>query len=212
MAALPLLPQSEGLHPPIRPQPQRPPPPVQPKLAVTDPAELVTCDQTIEHTVRFCKQTLGWTTPAAAPSRAGRAVDLADPGLLCAAAPSPRGRGRCAAAVGATPTTCPAVTGAGLPRVSATAGSAGFPCGHAETLRALPRPTQGPLFGACRALPGDQEAHQQAPQEAAHHPEGCLTGPAHPPPADLGRRQPNVPEGVKSQAKSLICLGRPVPG
>jgi hypothetical protein len=27
------------------------------------PAELVTCDQTIEHTVRFCKQTLGWTTP-----------------------------------------------------------------------------------------------------------------------------------------------------
>ena len=27
------------------------------------PAELVTCDQTIEHTVRFAKQTLGWTTP-----------------------------------------------------------------------------------------------------------------------------------------------------
>jgi hypothetical protein len=30
---------------------------------MTDPAELVTCDQTIEHTVRFAKQTLGWTTP-----------------------------------------------------------------------------------------------------------------------------------------------------
>jgi hypothetical protein len=30
---------------------------------MTGPAELVTCDQTIEHTVRFCKQTLGWTTP-----------------------------------------------------------------------------------------------------------------------------------------------------
>jgi hypothetical protein len=42
---------------------QRPPPPVQPKLAMTGPAELVTCDQTIEHTVRFAKQTLGWTTP-----------------------------------------------------------------------------------------------------------------------------------------------------
>jgi hypothetical protein len=27
------------------------------------PAELVTCDQTIEHTIRFCKQPLGWTTP-----------------------------------------------------------------------------------------------------------------------------------------------------
>src|SRR5512133_3521255 len=54
---------SDGLHPPISPQPQRPPPPGQPKLAVAGPAELVTCDQTIEHTVRFAKQTLGWTTP-----------------------------------------------------------------------------------------------------------------------------------------------------
>jgi hypothetical protein len=63
MAALPLLTQSEGLPPPIRLQPQRPPPPRQPKPAMTGPAELVTCDQTIEHTVRFAKQTLGWTTP-----------------------------------------------------------------------------------------------------------------------------------------------------
>jgi len=30
---------------------------------MTGPAELVTCDQTIEHTIRFAKQTLGWTTP-----------------------------------------------------------------------------------------------------------------------------------------------------
>jgi hypothetical protein len=52
MAALPLLlTQSEGLHPPIRLQPQRPPPPRQPKPAVADPAELVTCDQTIETTL-----------------------------------------------------------------------------------------------------------------------------------------------------------------
>jgi hypothetical protein len=64
MAALPLLlPQSEGLHPLIRPQPQRPTPPRQPKLAGAGPAKLVTCDQTIEHTIRFAKQTLGWTTP-----------------------------------------------------------------------------------------------------------------------------------------------------
>ena len=64
MAALPLLLfQSEGLHPPNRPQPQRPPPPRQPKPPIAGPAELVTCDQTIEHTVRFAKQTLGWTTP-----------------------------------------------------------------------------------------------------------------------------------------------------
>jgi hypothetical protein len=64
MAALPLLlSQSEGLHPPIRPQPQRSPPPHQPKPPMAGPAEPVTCDQTIEHTIRFCKQTLGWTTP-----------------------------------------------------------------------------------------------------------------------------------------------------
>src|SRR5215216_3927323 len=55
-AALPLLTQSEGLHLPTTPQPQRSPPPRQPKLAVAGPAELVT-------TVRFAKQTLGWTTP-----------------------------------------------------------------------------------------------------------------------------------------------------
>jgi hypothetical protein len=64
MAALPLLlPQSEGLHPLIRPQPQRPTPPRQPKLAGAGPAKLVTCDQTIEHTIRFWKQTLHWTLP-----------------------------------------------------------------------------------------------------------------------------------------------------
>jgi hypothetical protein len=57
MAALPLLPPHwEGLHPPIRPQPQRPPPPVQPKPAMTGPAELVTCDQTIERLMNRRKQ------------------------------------------------------------------------------------------------------------------------------------------------------------
>jgi len=53
MAALPLLlSQSEGLHLPIRPQPQRPPPPRQPKPAVAGPAKLVTCDQTIDPVLR----------------------------------------------------------------------------------------------------------------------------------------------------------------
>ena len=50
MTALPLLTQSEGLHLPIRPQPQRPTPPVQTQLDVAGPAEFVTCDQTIERT------------------------------------------------------------------------------------------------------------------------------------------------------------------
>src|SRR6266508_604352 len=44
----------------------------------------------------------------AAPSRAGRPVDLADPGLLCAVASGPPGHHGCAAAMGATPTTFPA--------------------------------------------------------------------------------------------------------
>src|SRR5512132_416930 len=55
-AALPLLTQSEGLHLPTTPQPQRPPPPRQPKLAVAGPAELVTCDQTIERLMGRRKQ------------------------------------------------------------------------------------------------------------------------------------------------------------
>jgi transposase len=57
MAALPLLTtQSEGLHQPIRPQPQRPPPPSKTKPAVAGPAELVTCDQTIERLMNRRKQ------------------------------------------------------------------------------------------------------------------------------------------------------------
>jgi hypothetical protein len=57
MAALPLLTtQSEELHQPIRPQPQRPPPPSKTKPAVAGPAELVTCDQTIERTINRLKQ------------------------------------------------------------------------------------------------------------------------------------------------------------
>ena len=56
MTALPLLTQSEGLHLPIRPQPQRPTPPVQTQLDVAGPAEFVTCDQTIERTFTRLKQ------------------------------------------------------------------------------------------------------------------------------------------------------------
>src|SRR5512132_682514 len=54
-----LLTQSEGPHPPISPQPQRPPPPRQMQLAVAGPAELVTCDQTIESNMCFRKQRHG---------------------------------------------------------------------------------------------------------------------------------------------------------
>jgi hypothetical protein len=47
---------SEGLHPPIRPQPQRPSPPAQTQLAMAGPAELVTCHQTIERAIARLKQ------------------------------------------------------------------------------------------------------------------------------------------------------------
>jgi len=60
MAALPAAAASLGRATPARlplPQPQRPPPPRQPKLAVAGPAELVTCDQTIERTISRLK---GW--------------------------------------------------------------------------------------------------------------------------------------------------------
>jgi transposase len=57
MAGLPpLMTQSGGLHPSIRPQPQRPPPPRQTKPAVAGQAEFVTCDQTIERTINRLKQ------------------------------------------------------------------------------------------------------------------------------------------------------------
>src|SRR5512132_1492020 len=72
-----------------RPQPQRPPPPVQPKLAVAGPAELVTCDQTIEHTLRCLEADAGLGHPQGAPSGAGRPVDLAAAGRCHPTPPGP---------------------------------------------------------------------------------------------------------------------------
>jgi transposase len=85
--------QAEGLHPPTRPQPQRSPPPRQTKLAVAGPAELVTCDQTIERSVGRLKQFrrvatrydkraanyLAWATLAAALTWPSRLADLPEP-------------------------------------------------------------------------------------------------------------------------------------
>jgi hypothetical protein len=48
----------------------------------------------------------------------------------------------------------------------------------AETLRAVPRPTQGPALRPRHPPPSDQEAHQQPHEEAANHHKGRLTGPA----------------------------------
>src|SRR5206468_7755296 len=141
--------------------------------------------------------------PGPSHARAGRPVDLAGPGRLRPAAPGPRARRRPAAAVGTAPTPAAAVTLPGPTRVSAATGTAGLASEYTETLRALPRPAQGPLLGTCQALPGGQEARQETPQEADHSREGRLTGPAQPPhPPTSVDDQPDMPEGVKSQAKS----------
>jgi hypothetical protein len=132
----------------------------------------------LEHTVRFCKQTLGWTTPR---PRHPEQADLAGAGRLCPAAPGPPGRRRSAAAVGAAATAAAAVTAAGAPRLSAASRYARLAGHHAETLRSLSRPAQGPALWARDPLSGHQEARQEAQEEAAHDGEGRLTSPAHPP-------------------------------
>jgi transposase-like protein len=58
-----------------------------------------------------------------------------------------------------------------------------------------PWPAQGPCSGL-PSVPGDQEAHQLASQEAAHDGEGCLTSLAHPPdPPTLVDDRPTCPKG-----------------
>jgi hypothetical protein len=56
MASTPTRPRCPSLSRSGTPLPQRASPPVQAKLAVASPAELVTCDQTIERSVGRLKQ------------------------------------------------------------------------------------------------------------------------------------------------------------
>jgi hypothetical protein len=138
----------------------------------------------LEHTVRFAKQTLGWTTPrprhpeqadrwtwlvlaAHAQLRLARAV-VADTRLPWER-PRPPGR------------LSPVRVCRGFPRLLGTAGLAG---GHAETRRALSRPAQGQPLRARHAVSGHQEARQEGQQEGDHGHQGRLTGsdqPARPP-------------------------------
>jgi hypothetical protein len=153
----------------------------------------------LEHTVRFAKQTLGWTTPRPRhPEQADRWT------WLVLSAYAQLRLARQAAGDQRLPWERP------RPRLSPTRVRRGFSAAAgparlarqcAETRRVPARPAQGPLLGACQALPGDQEAHQAVPEEADQDREGRLSSPARPPPADLDRRQPNAPR-VKSQAKN----------
>jgi hypothetical protein len=119
----------------------------------------------LEHTVRFCKQTLGWTTPTAPPSRPGRPVDLAGAGRLHPAAPHPPSRHGRAVAVGATPPARPIVALPGPPGFPRLLCALGSPAAAPKPSGRSPRPAQGPLLRTCQALPGDQEAHHQPHQE-----------------------------------------------
>jgi hypothetical protein len=95
--------------------------------------------------------------------------------------------------VGAAQTPAATLTLPGPPRLSAAAVHARLAGHHAETLRALPRTTQGPCLRACRALPGDQEAHQEALHQADQGHEGRLTDHSrHHPAALRGQDQPSM--------------------
>jgi hypothetical protein len=204
MAALPLLAtQPEGLHPPISPQPQGPPPPCKTKLPVADPAELVTCDQTIEHTVRFAKQTLGWTTPRPRhPEQADRwtwlvlsaysQLRLARPVACDQHLPGSGPDHRC-----------------GCHRCGSAAGFPGCWSDRARQ-RARRNPQDARQAGqevAARVPPGATRRSKSPPRSAGtgrpgpQRPPDWPTHPSQPPTSVDG--QPGIP-WVKSQAKSLF--------
>jgi hypothetical protein len=105
----------------------------------------------------------------------------------------------------ALPASCPLPGAAGVSAAAACARLAGQ---RAETRRALPRPPQGQPSGTCRALPGDQEARQETPQQADQDGEGRLTGHSgHHPAADHSNGQPSTPEGSNHKLRVAEELG-----
>ena len=75
---------------------------------------------------------------------------------------------------------------------------------HAETRRTLPRTTQRPLLWAGHSLPGHQEAHQQAQEEAV---QGRLIGPA-----TLQARQPQSTAKPSTPGLNHKLKGASFPG
>jgi hypothetical protein len=140
----------------------------------------------LEHTIAFASRRLGGP-PHGSERPSGPS-----------GGPGPPGRRGSPAAVGATPTPAATVTGAAPPRVSAAAVRTGLAGQCAETRRALPRPAQGQPPRARDPVPGDQETHQQASEEAEQDRESRLTGPAvpHIPPTSADG-QPDMPQGLK---------------
>jgi hypothetical protein len=185
------------------PLPQRSPPPAQTKLAMTGPAELVTCDQTIEHTVRFAKQILGWTTPRPRhPEQADRWTWLVLAGYT---------QLRLARAV-ACDQRLPWERPRPQPRRSPYRVRRGFP----RLLCALGSPASAPKPSGCS--PGRPKGQacglppatrrSRSPARSRPRPRRLPDRPARPPrPLTSVNGQPTVPERVKSQARSLFHIG-----
>jgi len=137
----------------------------------------------LEHTVRLCKQTLGWTTPRPRhPEQADRwtwlvlaaytQLRLARQVVVDARLPWDG----CGHRRGCHPTGC----GAGFRDCCAH----WAPRPARRNPQALPGPPQGQPPRACDPLPGGQKAHQQAQEEQEegdHHRQGRLTDPPSPP-------------------------------
>jgi hypothetical protein len=174
---------------------------------MTGPAELVTCDQTIEHTVRFAKQTLGWTTPRPRhPEQADRwtwlvltcyaqlrlAREVAGDQRLPWERPRPQ------------PRLSPMRVRRGVPQLLVRLGSpaaAPKPAG-----RSPGRPKAASLGQP--APSGDQEADQEPPQEADHNRRGRLTRPTqHHTDAEQGSGLSSMPTRLNHKLRRLPVAG-----
>ncbi len=112
----------------------------------------------LEHTFRFLKQTLGWTTPRVRhPEQADHWTWLILAAFTQLRLARPSLRGRPTTAVGAPLRPGPPDTGSGPPRRFDAFGADGHARQAAETLRTLARKAQGEALGPGEALSGCQE-------------------------------------------------------
>src|SRR3954454_13176289 len=95
----------------------------------------------LEHTFRFCKQALGWTTPRVRTPEQARPLDLAGAHRLHPAPPGPSHRRGHTTALGTAPAGPPADPRPNPPRFPPTATHPGHSGQSTETLRSLARTT-----------------------------------------------------------------------
>ena len=119
----------------------------------------------LEHTFRFLKQTLGWTSPEAARPRRRRPLDLAGHRRAHPTAPGPRPDRRPAPPLGTTLPTRPADPRPGPPRISPPPTEDHPPGQRAETQPTRPRtPTRHP-----QPAPGTPPRRRQDRHTRPHH-------------------------------------------